>query len=458
MVMGEMVFDATRDCDGITLDLPYDMLPQVTPATLALSIHQWREWMAESVIREMPKNAKKQLEGKRTFIDDAFCDKLKEKPHKAPLFSLYEVFAEMKQLDCDIPTVTPEKENHLRIHARIFKQGFPEKFSTEINPEWGSFRLFAAVRPVLVTFGIDFALGNMRFGWRLGESALMSPAESAFWQAFRKRVEGRAQSDTDSTLIVDRLNMLETGGLYSDGFKTALKSWVLKSLVADKLDANRCVRFTGLEFSRGKKIHDFKNLAASTRSEDEEMRLALVRATYESALLGAGAFVKFWDILREFSVAMRQGDDHARDAIAALMAKNKSIPKIAALYLPDHKENTLFERLAVLGADFTTGDFFAQVARNDKVDLSVKDLREKFRIFLKARFMKDHELKTARDILSKMERMPQDDSEYPELYLQACALLEDFEILKFKRKGNDAEEVIEDDALAKLKGRFGRLK
>jgi len=466
MVMGEMVFDATRDCDGITLDLPYDMLPQVTPATLALSIHQWREWMAESVIREMPKNAKKQLEGKRTFIDDAFCDKLKEKPHKAPLFSLYEVFAEMKQLDCDIPTVTPEKENHLRIHAKIFKQGFPEKFSTEINPEWGSFQLFAAVRPVLVTFGIDFALGDMRFGWRLGESALMSPAESAFWQAFRKRVEGRAQSNTgnrtqpdaDSSLIVDRLNLLEMGGLYSDGFKTALKLWVLKSLVADKLDANRCVRFTGLEFSRGKKIRDFKNLAASTRSEDEEMRLALVRATYESGLLGAETFVKLWDILREYSVAMRQGGDHARDAIAALMAKNKSISKIATLYLPDHKENTLFERLAVLGVDMPVGDCFAQGASDDKIDLSVKDLREKFRPFLKARFMKDHELKTARDLLSKIERTASDESEYPELYLQASALLEDFEILKYKRKGDDSEEVIEEDSLAKLKGRFGKLK
>ena len=462
MLMGEMVFDAMRDCDGITLDLPYDMLPQVTPATLALSIHQWREWMAESIIREMPKAAKKQLEGKRTFIDDAFCDKLKANPHKAPLFSLYEVFSEMKQLDCDIPTVTPEKENHLRIHARIFKQGFAEKFPCEINPEWGSFRLFAAVRPVLVTFGIDFALGDMRFGWRLGESALMTPAESAFWQAFRKRVEGRSptkpgMTEGDSSLIVDRLNMLETGGLYSDGFKTALKSWVLKSLTADNLDANRCVRFSGLEYSRGKKIRDFRNLAASTRSEDEEMRLALVRATYESALLGAEAFVKFWDVLREFSVAMRQGDDHARDAIAALMAKNKSISKITALYLPDHKENTLFERLFVLGV-FQTGDCFAQGARNDKVDLSVKDLREKFRPFLKARFMKDHELKNAREILSKMERMPQDDSEYPELYLQASAMLEDFEILKFKRKGDDTEEIIEDDALAKLKGRFGRLK
>ena len=460
MVMGEMVFDAMRDCDGITLDLPYDMLPQVTPATLALSIHQWREWMEESVIREMPKAAKKQLDGKRTFIDDAFCDKLKENPHKAPLFSLYEVFAEMKQLDCDIPTVTPEKENHLRIHAKIFKQGFPEKFSTEINPEWGSFRLFAAVRPVLVTFGIDFALGNMRFGWRLGDSALMTPAESAFWQAFRKRVEGRSptgsgMTEGDSSLIVDRLNMLETGGLYSDGFKTALKSWVLKSLTADNLDANRCVRFSGLEYSRGKKIRDFKNLAASTRSEDEEMRLALVRATYESALLGADAFVKFWDVLREFSVAMRQGGDHARDAIAALMAKNKSISKVAALYLPDHKENTLFERLAVLGDALDARD---SSPIGEKIDLSVKDLREKFRPFLKARFMKDHELKNARDILSKMERMQQDDSEYPELYLQASAMLEDFEILKFKRKGDDTEEIIEEDSLAKLKGRFGRLK
>jgi HrpA-like RNA helicase len=470
MVVGEMVFDAMRDCDGITLDLPYDMLPQVTPAMLALSIHQWREWMAESIIREMPKAAKKQLEGRRTFIDDVFCDKLKENPHKAPLFSLYEVFAGLKQLDCDIPTVTPEKENHLRLHMKVFKPGFPEKFAVELNPEWGSFRLFAAVRPVLVTFGIDFALGDMRFGWRLGESALMTPAESAFWQAFRKRVEGRTQPttgnrtqpDADSTLIVDRLNMLETGGLYSDGFQTALKLWVLKSLTADNLDANRCVRFSGLEYSRGKKIRDFRNLAATTRSEDEVVRLALVRATYESALLGAESFVKFWDILREFSVAMRQGGDHARDAIAALMASNKSITNIVTLYSPD-RNNTLFERLNVLGGALDACDSKTLDARNsssigEKIDLSVKDLREKFRPFLKARFMKDHELKNAREILSKIERMQQDDPEYPELYLQACAMLEDFEILKFKRKGDDSEDSIEEDSLARLKSRFGRIK
>ena len=482
MVVGEMVFDAMRDCDGITLDLPYDMLPQVTPATLALSIHQWREWMAESIIREMPKSAKMQLEGRRTFIDDAFCDKLKANPHKAPLLLLYETLANLKELRdgtggtvADIPTVTPEKENHLRLHMKVFKPGFPEKFAVELNPEWGSFRLFAAVRPVLVTFGIDFALGDMRFGWRLGESALMTPAESAFWQDFRKRVEGRSptgsgMTEGDSSLIVDRLNMLETGGLYSDGFQTALKSWVLKSLTADNLDANRCVRFSGLEYSRGKKIRDFRNLAATTRSEDEVVRLALVRATYESALLGAESFVKFWDVLREFSVAMRQGGDHARDSIAALMASNKSITNIVTLYSPD-RNNTLFERLNVLGGaldacnsktldacNSKTLDARNSSSIGEKIDLSVKDLREKFRPFLKARFMKDHELKNAREILSKMERMQQDDPEYPELYLQACAMLEDFEILKFKRKGDDSEDSIEEGSLARLKSRFGRIK
>lgn len=506
MVVGEMVFDATKEYDGITLDLPYDMLPQVTPAKLALSIHQWREWMAESIIREMPKAAKKQLENRRTFIDDAFCDKLKANPHKAPLLLLYEVFAGMKQLDCDIPTVTPEKENHLRLHAKIFKQGFPEKFAVsrnrqvetggvgeserlsedttlsltrtvciELNPEWGSFRLFLAVRPVVVTFGIDFALDDMRFGWRLGESALMTPEESAFWQCFRKRVEGRSPVKPGMTGgapenvggspvkpgmtegVVDRLNLLETGGLYADGFKTALKSWVLKSLAADNLDANRCVRFTGLEFSRGKKINDFKNLAVSSRSEDDETRLALVRATYESALLGAEAFVVFWDMLREFSVAMRQGGDHARDALSVLTANHKSIGKIIALYSSD-KETTLFERLCLLNS--VAGMTFASSATSTapvRPELSVRTLREKFRPFLKSRFMKDHELKSARDLLSKMERLSADDAEFPELYLQACVMLEDFEILKFKRKGDDSEEIIEDDALAKLKGRFGRL-
>ncbi|WP_295051285.1 ATP-dependent RNA helicase HrpA [uncultured Fibrobacter sp.] len=476
VVTGEMVFDATRDCDGITLSLPYDLLTEISPAKFAMSIQQWREWMVESVIREMPKSVKKLLEAKRTAIDDEFFAALDNFPHKAPLLLLYEVLSNTKEIrsgangaSIDVPTVNPDKENHLRLHLVVSKPGFPEPYKIEVSPEWGSYRMFLAVRPALVTFGIDFSLEGMRFGWRLGQSALMVSDESRFWQAFRKRVEGArsetaahpAQQKTSLTeekkqLIADRLNLLEMGGVFADNFETALKIWVAKSLAADCLDATRCVRFTGLEFSRGKKIRDFKSLAANTRSEDEEIRLSLVRATYESGLISADAFVKNWNLLKDFSVDMRNGCGKST-------VKNKTIIAIHTAY---QKELTLFERLRVLaelfnielpfGASHNSSASREFVSR-ENTELSANTLREYFRPYLKARYLKDHELKNARELLGKIDRTPTDDPEFAELYLQAKALLEDFEILKYKRKGGDAEDIVEEDALARLKGRFGRL-
>jgi HrpA-like RNA helicase len=454
IVTGEMVFDATRDCDGITLHLPYDLLTEISPAKFAMCIQQWREWMIESVIREMPKSVKKSLEAKRTAIDDEFYAALENFPHKAPLLLLYEVLSNTKEIrsgangaSIDVPTVNPDKENHLRLHLVVSKPGFQEPYKLEISPEWGSYRMFLAVRPAVVSFGIDFPLEEMRFGWRLGESALMGADESRFWQGFRKRLElGKSQLTEDKTqLIADRLNLLETGGLFADGFETALKIWVAKSLAADSLDANRCVRFTGLEFSRGKKIRDFKSLAANTRSEDEEIRLSLVRATYESGLISAEAFVKCWNLLKDFSVNMRNSNEKST-------LKNKIIIAIHSAY---QKELTLFERLCAVSP--LLGVSLDSHAARENTELSANTLREYFRPYLKARYLKDHELKNARELLGKIDRTPVDDESYADLYLQAKALLEDFEILKYKRKGNDAEDIVEEDALARLKGRFGRL-
>lgn len=520
VVSGEMVFDATRDCDGITLNLPYDLLTEISPAKFAMCIQQWREWMIESVIREMPKTVKKSLEAKRTAIDDEFYAALDNFPHKAPLLLLYEVLSNTKEIrsgangaSIDVPTVNPDKENHLRLHLVVSKPGFPEPYNVsrsrqaeaggvgeserltavadagartvaiEVSPEWGSYRMFLAVRPAIVTFGIDFPLEEMRFGWRLGESALMMSDESRFWQAFRKRVEGgrlesashletasrSAQqktplSEDKKQLIADRLNLLETGGVFADNFETVPKIWVAKSLAADGLDATRCVRFTGLEFSRGKKIRDFRSLAANTRSEDEEIRLSLVRATYESGLISADAFVKCWNLLKDFSVNMRSVN-------GTRLIQNKIITTVHSAY---QKDSTLFERLnsvaEVLNVALPVGDLGAYgnsgTPRNasrdssvprDNTELSANTLREYFRPYLKARYLKDHELKNARELLGKIDRTPVDDANYADLYLQAKSLLEDFEILKYKRKGGDAEDVVEEDALARLKGRFGKL-
>ena len=487
MLVGEMVFDATRECDGITMDLPYDLLPELSPAKFAMSMHQWREWMAESVIRELPKAVKKNLEAKRSAIDDAFYAALEAAPHKAPLLSLYEVLEEFLQKEKNgegvpVPTVNPDKENHLRLHLNVVKSGFAEKFPLELSPEWGSFRMFQAVRPAVVSFGIDFPLEGCSFGWRLGESALMSVEESAFWQGFRKRLErapATSEPATDSPLIADRLNMLETGGVFADGFETVLKIWVLKSLAADHLDASKCVRFTGLEFSRGKKLRDFRNLAATTRSEDEEIRLSLVRACYESGLLGAAAFTHCWNILRDFSVAMRDqggavsscGAVPSRDATSSCSAA-LARGAVSTLHVLYQKNVTLFERLAAIaelvGTDFAptkansaptpVAPTKANSAPQSTSSVNLKSLRESFRLYLKARYLKDHELRSARDLLSRLERAPSDSSEMVDLYLSARAMLEDFAILYFKRGGDATEEVVEDEALAKLKGRFGKLK
>ncbi len=476
IVTGEMVFDAMRDCDGINMELPYELLTEVSPAKFALSIHQWREWMVESVVRELPKSAKKALESKRASIDDDFYAALEKNPHKAPLLSLYEVLSQMNALKngdgtmCEIPTVNPDKENHLRLHIKVFKSGVSEKFPLELSPEWGSYRMFLAVRPAVVTFGIDFPLESLRFGWRLGESALMAPEESGFWQGFRKRVESGAvkngvvnidavKNGADAQFVADRLNLLETGGVFADGFETVMKIWVSRSLTADGLDANRCVRFSGLEFSRGKKIRDFKNLAASTRSEDEEVRLALVRATYESGLLGAEAFVACWKILKDFNVSMR-------DAVSGTKLDSRS-QRLFACY---QKNATLFERLCEI-RDVLARDRFRDVHSpivenlpalpppDAELQLSVnpRALREEFRPFLKARYLKDHELKQARELLSQVDRIGSDNPDFADLFLQGKALLEDFDILRYKRKGSDEEESVDEDSLSKLKGRFGRL-
>ena len=152
-----------------------------------------------------------------------------------------------------------------------------------------------------------------------------------------------------------------------------------------------------------------------------------------------------------------------RNGCGKSTVKNKTIIAIHTAY---QKELTLFERLSVLaelfnielpfGASHNSSASREFVSR-ENTELSANTLREYFRPYLKARYLKDHELKNARELLGKIDRTPTDDPEFAELYLQAKALLEDFEVLKYKRKGGDAEDIVEEDALARLKGRFGRL-
>lgn len=454
IVNGEMVFNATSNNDGITLNLPCELLSFITPSILAFSIKQWREWIIEAIIREMPNAAKKFLIDKRSFIDDDFCDALKSNPYKSPLLIAYEIFANNKHLNCEIPTVSPEKETHLRLHINIINASL--NFHFEMSPEWGSFNLLCELQKVIESVGAYFTLPKIRFGSRMGNFVLMSNAESYFWKSFNERLSNAHKNISD---IADRLNLLELGGLYANGFESAKKEFAQKSLIADNLNASCCVRFSGLEFSRGKKLSDFKNLAASTRKEDDNIRIALVRATYESSLIGANAFIAYWIVLRKFSVYMRQANEISYENMSVV----KKIVKIYA------QENSLFVRLCELanvainefGSEFNANKILKFIAalppQKIELNLDTKLLREKFRTFLKSGLLKDTELAIMRELLTKIESTKIGSCDFSELFVRINSMFENFEILKFKRKRFATEEIVEESSLAKLKSTFGKL-
>ena len=91
--------------------------------------------------------------------------------------------------------------------------------------------------------------------------------------------------------------------------------------------------------------------------------------------------------------------------------------------------------------------------------VNVKEIREAFRPFIIARFLKEEERKKAREVLSALEKSANSLNVFFENWLLAQMTLEQFDYLKSKRGSifaSDDEEV-EKSSLLKLKGRFGQL-
>jgi RNA helicase HrpA len=454
-IRGELVFDASREWDGLSLEIPMDMIPLLTPGILANHISKWRDWMEESFIRELPKTLHRKGIQQKDHIDDRFCELLEMRAHESPLLLLYEAFAGINDFAEHNSVLNPDKEHHLRLHLTFIQKTGNQKFSLELSPEWGIFHWFEALRPVVTTAKSDLPVGLCRYGWRLGKAVPMFPEESFFWQNFLHRVEKSSPKSYESVLG-DRLTFLEAGipGIAED-YCRAPREWVLKSLLAD-LDISDDVpasaralegvldRFTGLEFGHGKKMRHFKELSQATGDAENQIRAGLVQLVWDSGLLGLSFFIRGWSLLRENISLLRRGESIRDD-----------YEKIA-LALP--KSSSIYHRL-VLIAHFWGAEIEHLETIPDRLPLpTVKELRERFRPSFTGRFLKDSELRAGRDVLSQLERSGDDDA-YFELWLRAELQLEEFALLRFKRgfSATSPEETIEVSALAKLKGQFGRL-
>ncbi len=443
-IRGELVFDSGKPWDGLSLEIPADFLPRLSPSILAREVSKWRSWMVESFVRELPKTDRKKFEQKKEELDDRLVDFLGRNPLKSPMVSLYEAFLDFGAFEGALPVLNPQGEHHLRLHLSISVPGASEKFLFELSPECGACGFFDRVCPLARNAALSFPVLGVFYGWAPDSVRPMNVAEAEFWQKFRRRAQNASLEDSPlKSLFESRFAFLNR--------KDDL-GWALRSLLAmndserekfthDYLD-RALPRFAGLEFARSHRVRTFSDLSSSRTAQETDSREGLVRMVFDAAYLGVSAFVRMWENFREAFVRFRRGEKVSAPVLGLA-------GKIAA-------EENLYARLRMIAA-------FLEPERelpdwNERLSLPTnKDFREAFSPYFSGRFIKDAELKNARDLLLSSEKAEDEISMFrAKVALQVLA--EQFELLRYRRSvlSNVPEERIEKDALLKLRERFRR--
>jgi len=462
---GHLVFDAARNDDGLSIAIPFAIWQQITPASLALMLRQWREWMLDSLIRELSPTVRKKVEGLREKWDDAWCDLLEKRTNDPPLLLLYEVCAARKEFEGQVPVLQPQKEHHLRLHLELVDPMQDRRFPLELSPEWGCATVFDKLRttlfPTVAGLAIepvlraDLPVGEWRYGWRLGRFAAMDPGESAYWQGFLARTM-QASVPGLADLFNDRLALLESGGLHLCNWEHASREQVFRSLLGGSEPVDESIRywekklerFSGLEHARGAKVSSFQDLARKAPSGAEEIRLGLVRLTWEAGLLSRDAFAKAWGILRDCVLRIRRGQPPAREWGAwgeELAASEGQYARLACVS-------------RVLGVD---EEIFTNNPPRHVEKMDSKIWRERFRPYLAGRNVNDSTLKAVRQLLARIEMNENSENEYFDLEIRATVLWDECRLESFRKggaTGSEDESAIEVADLARLKGAFGKIR
>lgn len=441
-VRGELVFDSSKAWDGLSLEIPADFLPELSPSVFAREVSKWRAWMLESFIRELPKSERKNFERKKEDLDDRFVDFLERNPLKSPMVSLYEAFLSFGSFEGALPVLNPQSEHHLSLHLSISVPGVSEKFPLELSPEWGACGFFDRICPLSRNAALSLPVLGVSYGWSPGATRPMNFAEAKFWQEFYRRTRNANLEDSPlKSLFESRFAFLN---------RKDESGWALRSLLAmddsekekftlDFLD-RALSRFAGLEFARSHKVRAFSDISSSRTSLETTSRDGLIRMVFDAAYLGVSAFVLAWEKFRDAFVCFRRGEKVSSAALS-LAAKLAT-------------EESLYARLRMISAFLEPEK--ALPDWEEPLSLpSSKAFREAFSPYLSGRFLKDFELKNARELLSRSEKAEGDlPSFQAKVALQV--LLEQFELLRFKRSmlASVPEERIEKDALLKLRDRF----
>ena len=279
------------------------------------------------------------------------------------------------------------------------------------------------------------------YAWSPTSARPMNFAEADFWQDFYRRTRQTDMGDSPlKSLFESRFAFLNRKD--ESGF--ALRSLMAmddserEKFTVDYLE-RALPRFSGLEFARSHKMRSFSDMSSARSRLETDTREGLFRFVFEAAYLGTPDFVRAWEMFRDAFLRFRRGDkvSSALLGVASKLAEEKNfyarLRLISACLYPERKLSDWEENLPLPSA---------------------KALREAFSPYFSGRFLKDFELKNARDALLRVEKA--DGDEVFSAKLSAQILLERFELLRYKRAvlANTPEEKIEMDALRKLRDKF----
>jgi hypothetical protein len=443
-IRSELVFDSSKAWDGLSLEIPADFLPKLSPAIFAHEVSKWRAWMVESFIRELPKGDRKKLEQKKDDFDDRFVECLEKNTAKSPLVSLYEAFESFGNSEGALPVLNPQNEHHLMLHLSVTSTEFSEKFPLELSPEWGECNFFDAVRPVAQKAALSLPVMGIAYGWSPQGSRAMNPVEADFWQRFYRRTRLVSLDDSPlKSLFESRfafLNRKDESG-YALRSLLAMTDAEKEKFSVHYLD-QALARFSGIEFARSHKVRSFAEISSRETTAETNSREGLFRLVFDSSYLGVRAFVRAWEIFRETFVGFRRG--------------TKVSEKVLQLSSRLAVEENLYARLRLISAFVLPENADSLGEWTEELSLlPIKSYREKFSPYFAGRFLKDHELKNARETLSLAEK-GRADAEAFDSRISLQILLENFELLRYKRSilAQAPEEKVEKNDLLKLRARF----
>ena len=449
ILYGELVFDASRSCDGLTLKIPVEMLQKLTPAIFALEIERWRSWILESFFKELPREVSKKAKEIREKIDDVFCEFLEKEKEVSPVVALSKAIKQFGILKNESCLIYPEKEKHLNLHLSVMlSDGSTE--SIELSPEWGNYHYVQALKHLLVKEILFLPFGKFYLLCQNQKLTVVEKAEKDFYQELKKRIQKKLHPE-NTNLALDRISLLENcGAKIASQSNPSAKEEIVSALIASDWNPLQTERFSGLEFAKANRIKCFKDLSPELQSEDYVLRAGLSRLCYESALLGGNYFTALWNYLRQVTKSIRQGQKFSAELkrLANAVLNANSVYEILFLGIEFGKTEGLWQK-EILELENSSS--------SPVKNLTVKDLREEFRPFLQSRLLREEDRRKVRDILLALEKTEIDSEEYIERYIMAKILFEKYSAKSIQKEEDMEIESIEQASLEKLKNRFGKI-